>query len=302
MLSDTLFNLNPNQQGMMGLGAAMMQAGAPSPVPGTFGQGLGNAYMQAMAIRQQAMQQAQMQKLREKQLTKIEHELNLSEREQKVRDKLADRMENAGMMNDLGAGQSFGRMDGSGYIPYNAGPEMMSGGVRIGDPKMMELGAQMQGLGRRGQPIIREFHEGGNLITKQYNPANGQWVPMATAPRWEGQAGGPSGAKRRMDELIQQNVPPDTARAVAYGTAKETRDPISSYPIIVDIGSGRELGRMERDPANPTRRIWTTPGIPKPAGNKDLLLRQAREAIAAGANKNAVIQRLKQNGIDPGGL
>ena len=300
MLSDSLFNLNPNQQGMMGLGAAMMEQGGPSPTPVGFGQGLGTAFLQMQQRQMQMQQQMQMQKLRERQLSKLERELDLSDREQKVRDKLADRMENAGMMDDLGAGQSFGRMDGGGYTPVNVGPEMMSGGVRIGDQNMMQIGAQMQGLGRRGQPIIREFHEGGNLITKQYT--NGQWVPMATAPRWEGQAGGPSGAKRRMDELIQQNVPPDTARAVAYGTAKETRDPISGYPIIVDIGSGRELGRMERDPANPTRRIWTTPGIPKPSGNKDVLLRQAREAIAAGANKNAVIQRLKQNGIDPVGL
>ncbi len=253
MLSDTLFNLTPNQQGMMGLGAALMQAGGPSRMPSTFGQGLGNAYMQAMAIRQQAMQQAQMQKFREKQLSKIEHEMNLLEREQKVRDKIADQM--------MG-----GRMEDGSFSPGGLDPrQLMAGGIQVKDPAMMKVAAGMMGLGQ-GRPIVREFHEGDRLVTKQY--VGGKWVPMGNAPRF-----GP----------------------------KEVRDPISGFPILIDPTTGQELGRMERDPSNPVRRVWTKPGT-KPAGNNNILLRQAREAIAAGADRNAVLQRLKQNGIDPSGL
>ena len=217
------------------MGASLMQQGGPSPTPIGFSQGLGSAFLQMQQRNMQMQQQAQAQRLRERQLTKLERELDLSEREEKVLNKLADQMEAAGR------------------------PDLLSTGVRLNSPALLKAGADARGLGQR-----------------------------------------PSGAHQRMQELIAQGVPPDRARAIAYSAVKEFKDPLG-YPVAIDISGGGELGRMQRDPANPSQRVWKTPGA-KPAGNKDLMLRQAREAIAGGKDRNAVLQVLKQHGIDPSGL
>mgnify|MGYP001568507915 CR=1 FL=1 len=249
-LADLLLGGNPQQQAMLGMGASLMAQGGPSPTPIGFGQGLGSAFLQMQQRNMQMQQQAQAQRLRERQLTKLERELDLSEREEKVLNKLADQMEAAGR------------------------PDLLSTGVRLNSPALLNAGAAQRGLGQR-----------------------------------------PSGAHQRMQELIAQGVPPDRARAIAYSAVKEFKDPLG-YPVAIDISGGGELGRMQRDPANPSQRVWKTPGAQplnpsqrvwktpgaQPSGNKDLRLRQAREAIAGGKDMNAVLQMLKQLGIDPSGL
>jgi hypothetical protein len=73
-----------------------------------------------------------------------------------------------------------------------------------------------------------------------------------------------------------------------------------------DAGAATKMQRLKQFFEDSKRMAGSklgagTGGPATPNGQTDPLS-QARDAIAKGADRNAVIQRLHQNGIDPGGL
>lgn len=75
--------------------------------------------------------------------------------------------------------------------------------------------------------------------------------------------------------------------------------PVSGAPQSA-VGSGQPVNVPPgAPPGTPPARLNPAPAPPAPAADP---LARAREAIARGADRNAVIDRLRQNGIDPSGL
>lgn len=87
------------------------------------------------------------------------------------------------------------------------------------------------------------------------------------------------------------------------GDSKEVIEQKRRNRQIEIEGLMQGAGRTYKPPAN---YVGTKGPVGGPAGgapkNNDAALQQARDAIAKGAPKDAVIKRLQENGIDPGGL
>ena len=72
--------------------------------------------------------------------------------------------------------------------------------------------AMLDMTGPSKAPTIREFKEGGKVITRRWDPNARQWVDMTTAPRFKpGEAGGPTSAQQASNAEIEQ------ARALLRG-------------------------------------------------------------------------------------
>lgn len=100
---------------------------------------------------------------------------------------------------------------------------------------------------------------------------------------------------------LQKQVGPDRFKAFMDELQKRTN---------IVAGSGSEaLSSHERPAEKPVVAIPTprsapqgAPPAPKPAPSRERLLEKAREAIAKGAPRDKVIERLKSNGIDAGAI
>lgn len=138
-------------------------------------------------------------------------------------------------------------------------------------------------------------------------------VPMATAPMTprqqgagSGGAGGAGGAdatakQKRYNELVSMGMSPRAAQAAVDGTLVAIQDATGLVKGFADKGTGQTVATVDKNGMlQHTEYGKQFYGTAQAAGGDPLA--EARAAIAQGAPRAAVIQRLQQMGIDPGGL
>ncbi len=154
--------MDPNQQGLFGLGARLAAAGGPTQAPMNMGARMGQAGLGFMQDLQQAQQLAVQKKLREMQISKLEDELKTAERMSKIRSKtaklaeehiqmLSDQATDQDPMESMARGASQGL--GQQYINprYGLASTLVSGGLEgaygQGSDDMVKMGLGMVGQG-----------------------------------------------------------------------------------------------------------------------------------------------------------
>ena len=229
--------MDPNQQGLFGLGARLMAAGGPTQAPMNMGARMGQAGLGFMQDLQQAQQLAVQKKLREMQISKMEDELKTAERMSKIRSKAAKLAEEhiqrqSDQMPDqeLGAEEAFQRGASQGlgqpYLSPKLGlaSTLVSGGLEgaygQGSDDMVKMGLGMTGLGSAGGSPY-----GG--VQYAYDPAKKQYVPYLV--------------DKTSRAALPITTPPGT---------------VATVPSIPQIGEGGHIFTV------PSRGV---PGVPTPA-------------------------------------
>jgi hypothetical protein len=105
---------------------------------------------------------------------------------------------------------------------------------------------------------------------------------------------GPDKFKTFMDELTKRtNVMAGAGADVMAPTTRPSEKPVSALP-------SPQRSAPDSAPTAPPQQ--TAPPAPKPTPDREKLLQKAREAIAKGAPKDKVIERLRSKGIDAGDI
>ena len=150
--------------------------------------------------------------------------------------------------------------------------------------------AMLDMTGPSKAPTIREFKEGGKVITRRWDPNARQWVDMTTAPRFKpGEAGGPTDAQvasnREIDQarVLLQELERDTPSGVSLSEELQrrmsARDPAtgrlapdykSYWGRIGWLAMQNKVGVNDPDQARWSRLLVMPPQFSEPAGAKPL--------------------------------
>ena len=226
--------MDPNQQGLFGLGARLMAAGGPTQAPMNMGARMGQAGLGFMQDLQQAQQLAVQKKLREMQISKMEDELKTAERMSKLRSgagklageyiqMLSDQAVDQSPMESMVRGASQGL--GQKYLSpkYGLASTLVSSGLEgaygQGSDDMVKMGLGLTGIGSGGSPY------GG--VQYAYDPAKKQYVPYLV--------------DKTSRAALPITTPPGT---------------VATVPSIPQIGEGGHIFTV------PSRGV---PGVPTPA-------------------------------------
>jgi hypothetical protein len=98
-------------------------------------------------------------------------------------------------------------------------------------------------------------------------------------------------------EIEGQKATQAIARLNAQQSEKDFRGALQELRDIVQTGRDRMAARVAQQPGAPSGAQGQGSPSPQASG----ALQAARDAIAKGAPRQAVIDRLRPNGIDPGG-
>ncbi len=156
--------MDPNQQGLFGLGARLAAAGGPTQAPTNMGARMGQAGLGFMQDLQQAQQLAVQKKLREMQISKMEEEIKTAERMSNIRSKAAKLAEQQiQMLSDQTPDQQMAPTDamqrgvatglGQPYLDPRLGlaSTLVTGGLEgaygQGSDDMVKMGLGMTGMG-----------------------------------------------------------------------------------------------------------------------------------------------------------
>jgi len=118
--------------------------------------------------------------------------------------------------------------------------------IRQGDA----LGAVAEAPPAPGEPLVREFNEGGSIVTKQWDAASQTWTPLATAPRWQPAA--PAAANfsnftNGLGDIVAVDLSTPEGRARANELAQA-----GYYEASITAPSGADLGVRTDGPIDPS--------------------------------------------------
>ncbi len=118
--------------------------------------------------------------------------------------------------------------------------------IRQGDA----LGAVAEAPPAPGEPLVREFNEGGSIVTKQWDAASQTWTPLATAPRWQPAA--PAAANfsnftNGLGDIVAVDLSTPEGRARANELAQA-----GYYEASITAPSGADLGVRTDGPLDPS--------------------------------------------------
>lgn len=167
-------------------------------------------------------------------------------------------------------------------------------------------------------PTIKDFTVGNEIVTKQWDPATGQWNEVSRAPRFK-----PSETKGPKSDYFDESGAPTLNAVRAVGNQIAAQFGGKFDPITMQFSVPKENAMQAQEAfaqsmqnlsgyrdrkgdinlpaivkeAIGTIRQPTTPPPPNP--NQQAVLDQAKQAIAQGADPAAVRSRLTELGVDP---
>jgi len=156
---------------------------------------------------------------------------------------------------------------------------------------------------QRGDPVIRNFKTGEtrNGLTHEPLPKDEKLTRVGGGSRGVGNS--PQEIRFRLAQMVHPDDP-KAAAALALGGREPTNLQIDAFlmknfPEL--IGKSPEELAAYRESIRERAGYGQSPSA-RPAATPISPIDKAREAIAAGANREEVIKRLKEKGIDPSGL
>ena len=167
------------------------------------------------------------------------------------------------------------------------GEQLHNSGVPLLNHAKLLYLMQTEGNSERGKLATRYINAVNTVKEEFANAANGGYAP--TEPAW-----------KLANEQINGDYGEQQLRASLSEVQRLIRYRLHSIPNMDTLGPGAQNRYV------PSGQQPQGQGAQPPAGGggggNDAALSAARAAIAAGKDRNAVIQRLKEHGIDPTGL